>query len=213
MVWTHYIDFRFGWSDSPAESLRLAEEYANKARALDDTYPGVYAALGGVHVLKGELDQAIAYQEKAVALGPNRSVYHAILAGSLLRAGRAEEAVAMVKRAMRLEPTYQPAYLETLGDAYTMLGRGEEAIETYEEFLERRSRGRSAGYVGLIVNHMWLGREDEARRYATQLLEEEPKFTVSAYKKRLQLDNKDTAYVERILDALRNAGLPEGGDG
>jgi adenylate cyclase len=207
VVWTHFLDFVNGWSDSRDESQRLAEEFAQKALALDDTYPGVYAALGGVHVLKGELDQAIANQEKAVALGPSRSVYHVILAGSLRKVGRAEEAVALIKRAMRLEPSYQPAYLVNLGDAYTMLGRSEEAIEAYEEYLERRSRGRSAGYVGLAVNHMWLGHEDEARRYASQLLEEEPKFTVSAYKTRLRY--KDTAYVTRLLDALRKAGLPE----
>ncbi len=207
VVWTHVIEAWRGWSDSRDESVRLAEEFANKARSLDDTYPGVYAALGGVHRLKGELDQAIANQEKAVALGPNRSVYHAILAGSLREAGRAEEAVAMVKRAMRLEPTYQPVYLVNLGYAYTMLGRHEEAIETFEEFLERRSKGRDDGYAGLIVNHMWLGREDEARRYASQLLEEEPNFTLSTYRKRL--DYKDTAYKERLLDTLRKAGLPD----
>jgi tetratricopeptide (TPR) repeat protein len=113
----------------------------------------------------------------------------------------------MVKRAMRLEPTYQPVYLVTLGGAYTMLGRHEEAIETFEEFLERRSRGRDDGYAGLIVNHMWLGREDEARRFASQLLEEEPNFTLSKYRKRL--DYKDTAYEERLLDTLRKAGLPD----
>ncbi len=205
VVWTHYIDFMRGWSDSPAESLRLAEEFAQKARALDDTYPGVYAALGGVQEAKGDLDQAIANHEKAVALGPNISIYHAILAQALVFAGRAEEAVVLFKRAMRLEPTYQAWYLGSLGDAYTMLGRHAEAIEALQNMLERPLANVEQGHVGLIVNHMWLGREDDARRYASQLLELKPKFTLSTYMKRENY--KDVAYVERRLDALRKAGL------
>jgi adenylate cyclase len=207
VTWTHYRDIFRGWGDAPDESLRLAEEHAQKALALDDTYPGVYAALGGVHEVKGDLDQAIAYHEKAVALGPNISVYHAILAYNLNYAGRPDEAIALFKKAMRLEPTYQPWYLGSLGDAYTSAGKYEEAVEAYEQLLKRRPESAS-GHVGLIVNHMWLDRQNEARSYASKLLESKPKFTLSSYRKR-RLRYKDAAYVERLLDALRRAGLPE----
>jgi adenylate cyclase len=186
--------------------VKLAAEAAQKALALDDTYPGVYAALGGVHEAKGEIDEAIAYHEKAVALGPNISVYHAILASSLTDAGRGDEAIPMLKKAMRLSPTYQPWYLSSLGDAYNAVGRHEEAAEAYKQFLDRRPES-TRGHPGLIVSYMWLGREDEAQSYAAELLRIKPKFSLVSFRKRLTY--KDQAYVERFLDALRKAGLPE----
>ncbi len=206
VTWTHWKEIFNGWTDTPDESLKQAEAYAQKAFALDDTYPGVYAALGAVHGLKGDLDQAIAYDEKAVALGPNISVYHAILAGDLDLAGRSDEAIALLKKAMRLEPSYQPWYLSTLGDAYTSAGKYEEAVKAYEQLLERRP-GSTLGHAGLIVNYMWLGQENKARSYASKLLELEPTFTLSSYRK--QQKYKDAAYVERKLDALRKAGVPD----
>ena len=207
LAWTHIFGARrIDWSDSPAESLKLAAEAAQKALALDDTYPGVYAALGGVHEVKGEIDQAIAYHEKAVALGPNISVYHAILAYNLTDAGQADEAIPLLKKAMRLSPTYQAWYLKTLGAAYNAVGRHEEAAEAYKQFLDR-SPESTRGHPGLIVSYMWLGREDEAKGYAAELLRIKPKFSLESFRKRLTY--KDQAYVERFLDALRKAGLPE----
>ncbi len=206
ITWTHWKDIYNGWSDAPDESLKLAEESAQKALALDETYPGVHAALAAVEGIKGDLDQAIAYNEKAVALGPNISVYQAILGENLDLAGRSDEAIALLKKAMRLEPTYPPWYLGSLGDAYTSAGKYEDAVNAYEQFLKRRSES-TWGYVGLIVNHMWLGQEGEARDYAEKLMEIKPTFTLSSYAK--QQKYNDAAYVERKLDALRKAGVPD----
>ncbi len=205
VTWTHWKDIFNGWTDTPDESLKQAEEYAQKALALDDTYPGVYAALGAVQGIKGDLDRAIAYDEKAVALGPNISVYHAILAENLNYAGKPEEAIALLKKAVRLEPTYPAWYLGSLGDAYTSAGKYEDAVNAYEQLLERRPES-DWGYAGLIVNYTWLGQEGKARGYAEKLMEIKPTFTLSAYAK--QQRYKDKSHVERKLDALRKAGVP-----
>ncbi len=209
LAWTHIQDARrIDWSDSPAESVKLAAEAVQKALALDDTYPGVYAALGGVHEAKGELDQAITYHEKAVALGPNISIYHAILADKLIYAGRAVDAIPMLKKAMRLSPTYQAWYLESLGDAYNAAGHYEEAVEAYKQYLDREPESPvSRAYEGLIASYMWLGREEEAQSTAAELLRIKPRFLLASFRK--QLKHTDQAYVERFLDALRKAGLPE----
>jgi TolB-like protein/rhodanese-related sulfurtransferase/thioredoxin-like negative regulator of GroEL len=54
---------------------------------------------------------------------------------------------------------------------------------------------------------MWLGRENEAHRYAEKLIEIKPNFSLDSYKEGLKY--KDAAYVERLLEALRKAGLPK----
>ncbi|MDH3242806.1 MAG: adenylate/guanylate cyclase domain-containing protein [Alphaproteobacteria bacterium] len=205
IAWTHIQDAEL-WDDSRAESLKLAAAAAQRALALDDTYPGVYAALGGVHEAKGEIEQAIAYHEKAVALGPNISVYHAILAYNLTDAGRADEAIPMLEKAMRLDPSYQPWYLQALGDAYNAVGRYAEAAEAHKRFVDRQPE-KIWGHAGLIASYMWLGRKDEAQSHAAELLRIDPKFSLASFRKRLKY--KDQAYLERLLDALRKAGLPE----
>jgi adenylate cyclase len=204
LAWTYMR--RFDESDSPADSVKLAAKAAQKALALDDTYPGVYAALGGVHGAKGEVEQAIPYLEKAVALGPNMSVYHALLAYNLTDAGRAAEAIPLLKKAMRLSPSYHPWYLSSLGAAYNAVGRYEDAAEAYEQFLHRRPES-TEGHAGLIVSYMWLGREEKAQSYAAELLRIKPKFSLGSFGKLLKYTDK--AYVERFLDTLRKAGLPE----
>ncbi len=93
-----------------------------------------------------------------------------------------------------------------LGAAYNAVGRYEEAAEAYEQFLDRRPDS-TGGHVGLIASYMWLGREDEAQGYAGDLLRIKPKFSLDSFRKGLFC--KDQAYVERLLDALRKAGLPE----
>ncbi len=207
LAWTHVRDAtRSGWSDSRAESLKLAAESAERALALDDSYPGVFAALGGVHEAKGEIQEAIEYHRKAVALGPNISVYHAILAYNLTEAGHPDEAIPMLKKAMRLSPSYQPWYLNALGDAYNAVGEHQLAVEAYRQFLDRQPdsiRGRA----GLVVSLMWLGRGNDARTAARELIEMKPDFSLAAYEK--ELFYKDPAYIVRLLDALRAAGLPE----
>jgi len=50
--WTHYRDGRFGWTDTPAKSLALAEELALKALAMDDSMSEAYAQLSVVYMAR-----------------------------------------------------------------------------------------------------------------------------------------------------------------
>jgi len=50
-----------------------------------------------------------------------------------------------------------------------------------------------------------LGREEEARAAAAEVLRLDPKFSVEYFVKTLPLKNK--ADTERLIDALRKAGL------
>jgi len=48
----HYRDARFGWTDSPAESLKLAEELAQKTLTVNDSDATAYATLSLVYMAR-----------------------------------------------------------------------------------------------------------------------------------------------------------------
>ena len=95
LAWTHWLDAQYEWSEYPDISFEHAAELAERARALDDELPDVYALQGGIHLYRGEHDAAVASGEKAVALSPSHATNSALLGLFLQNAGRPEEAVRM----------------------------------------------------------------------------------------------------------------------
>ena len=62
-------------------------------------------------------------------------------------------------------------------------------------------------YVFFAANYISMGREEEADAAVKQVLKISPKFSIESYAKRLSFLNE--ADVERVLSALRKAGIPE----
>ncbi|MFB0519851.1 MAG: tetratricopeptide repeat protein [Desulfatiglandales bacterium] len=209
--WTHWIDATYGYSESSSESFKKAVEIAQKAMELDDKQPDVHALMGGIYLFQRQYDNAIAEGERAIAIAPNVACNKAILAQTMLFAGSFEEAITLVKSAMRLNPHYPSWYLQPLAMAYTMIGDHEKAIALNEELLNRRKEAGGniiIALLGLAANSIFLGREDDAKAYLKEILELEPNYSLERFQK-INLF-KDPLQLERTLEALRRAGLPEG---
>src|SRR5262249_62340856 len=108
---------------------------AQQALALDDSLPAAHGLLSAVYGLKQQFNEAIAEGERAIALDPNNADGYAVQAQTLLIAGRPEEVLRMMEQAMRLNPRYPPFYLFTLGAAYRMTGRYDDAMTTLTDFV------------------------------------------------------------------------------
>ena len=93
-----------------------------------------------------------------------------------------------------------------MANNYRLSGRLEEAVACYRESLKRET-GYLAAYVNLTSALGELGRLDEARDAAGEVLREEPGFSISAYAKGLAYRNPGDS--QRIVDGLRRAGLPD----
>ncbi len=93
-----------------------------------------------------------------------------------------------------------------------MIGRYEDSARALEEMV-RRARERGAApplnrdYLYLAATYSMMGRLEEARDLVSKALELNPKMTAELWRKRFQY--KDPKHTERIIDALRRAGLPE----
>jgi len=207
--WTYYRDARFGWTDTPAQSLALAEELAQKTLAVDDYSAQAYALLSSVYMVKRQHDKAVAYGEKALALAPNLADMKAAVAVPFMYSGRPEEAIEMVKNAMRLNPYYPAWYLAVLGHAYRLTGQYEEAITSLESWRARANPRSALPHLFLAFTYEEAGRGEEAQAAVAEVLKRKPKASIKGYAKSKLFPYKDPADIERVLDSLRKAGMPE----
>jgi tetratricopeptide (TPR) repeat protein len=153
---------------------------------------------------KKQPEQALAEAERAIALEPNQTEGYAWLAEILSFAGRAEEAIGMAEKAMRVGVPDPHWFLPTLGQAYCLTGRYEEAIATLQKFISRSPNWLHAQLV-LAIAYSETGREEEARAAAAEVLRINPKFSLEVMRQRAPYG--DPAVVERQVTALRKAGL------
>ena len=145
--------------------------------------------------------------ERALALNPN-SVPALCSSGWLHNyTDRPATAIAHFERAMRLNPMApQHSYLLTgLGEALTAVGRLEEGLALLQEAM-LESWGWNTTLLSLVDCLRRLGRWDEARAAATQLLKQVPDFSISSY--RAMTPQIHSPMLERSLQVLEQAGVP-----
>jgi adenylate cyclase len=209
LAWTHWFDAQNGWSENRKMSFERASFLAEKARALDDALPDVYALQGAIHLYKREYDEAIEAGERAVAFNPNHATNVALLAMFLHNAGRPEEAIGMYKRAMRLSPYYSAWFLEDLGYTYLDAERPGAALVAFEKFLDRKPSAMHAAisHIGRALAYHALSQDDAARAEIAKALEADAAMSLTHFGQSSL--NKDTAELERGLATLRRLGLPE----
>jgi TolB-like protein/class 3 adenylate cyclase/Tfp pilus assembly protein PilF len=207
---THSLEVLIGVSKSPAESIKRALELMQKASALGGIQAYIHDEMNRICMLQGQYDRAIAEGERAVALEPNSARSHIFLAMVLHYSKMPEAAIVHAKKAMRLEPFYQVWFLPQLAGPYEMVGRYEEAIETWRLFLERSLRGEFPpiyAHERLVINYARLDRMEEARTHAAEILKIKPDYTVDFYRKTTPY--KDQKYLDSLIALLIKAGLPE----
>lgn len=204
--WTYWSEVRFLWTDSPQATLEKTGEFAHKAVAMDANLSEAHALLSAVYLMQRDYDQAIAEGEKAVALDPNGADVTALLAMTLNWSERAQQAVGLIKKAMRLSPLYSAWYLAVLAHAQRLLGQYDEAIDSYRASLSRNPN-HIGPLIGLTATFAEVGRLQEAKAKAADLLELYPNFSLKQYSEALTYRDPDRA--TRVLEALSAAGLPE----
>src|ERR1700730_5593373 len=114
--------------------------------------------------------------------------------------GKRAEAIGLAEKAMRVDPRNRDYYLWLEGGAYSQMGRYEEAIPILKRQLARYPNSFAGHYI-LVVDYSELGRGDEARAEATEVLRLSPNFSLDAEKR---LDpQKDQTVANRFYADLR----------
>jgi len=201
---THMMDFWFKFTDSPGESIRLADEAIGKALSLDDSDPGAYVGLCMLHIMRREHDKAIEAGKRAVALSPSGASAYSAFATALSYAGRNDEAITFHRKAITFNPFPPSIYFRNLGTAYRLSGRYEEAITEYKKSLQKSPDDLFTN-LGLTICYVSLGREEEARAEAAQVLRIHPEFSLKHFAKTLPYKNQSE--IDYAIACLRKAGL------
>jgi adenylate cyclase len=212
LAWTHIMASIPGWSPSPSEHQKKVVEIAEKVSVLGRSDSDVHALWGLIYRVRKQYELAITEGEKSLALGPTNAQAHVLMAVTMNDVGRFDDAIRLVKKAMRLHPYYPAYYLQWLGGAYRMTGRYEEALSVYNQLLERSRKGEFPifdAHVFLADTYAEFGKEEEARKHAEEVLRINPGFSLKEINKITAFRYKDQANLERRLNALRKAGIPE----
>jgi adenylate cyclase len=202
--YSHFFDAVYGWSKSPQKSIKRAFELAQKALSLDDSLAQPYEMISKIYVLQKKYEKAIAEAQQAVELDPGSAwVIHNL--GWVLRcAGRPEEGIPLMKKSIRLNPTAHATMFDTLGRAYFLAGRYEEALAEYEKAVKFKPDHRDA-HIGLAATYAVLGQKEEARTEVSEILMIEPNFSIKKYARFMYFQ----VGLEPEIEGLRKAGLPE----
>jgi len=201
------MDVWLGSSESIPKSLAQATELLQKAIDLDENNDQAYSLLCHIYGMQRQFDKAVAVGEKAIEVNPNSDAAYVWLAMPLRWMGEAEKAIELHKKAMRLCPFPPSFYYLNLGNAYRTAGRCEEAIAEYKKALQLTPQNMPV-FEGLTICYGLLGREEESRAAAAEILKLNPKFSIKLTTKLNPYVNKEL--VEHWNDILRKAGIPEG---
>ncbi|RVB77447.1 MULTISPECIES: tetratricopeptide repeat protein [unclassified Mesorhizobium] len=208
--------WRAGFDDITQSALarKRAYEKAGKALELDPDLSSPYALLGIMQVIDRHYDEAIASAKRAVAIGPGDAGSHIALGYVQLFAGNHAEAANAVETALKLDPNLPPMDREIAGLVFLLHGDTAKAIETLER--TRDDAPADGGFrILLAAAYARAGRLQDAKAAIAEGLRvtstsESParRRSLAAWR-HFYANLRNAEDLALILDAMRQAGLPE----
>jgi adenylate cyclase len=200
---SYFMDWNLQWNQTP-QTFARASELAQQSITLDESLPSPHWVLGWLYLWQKQHDRAVAEAERAIALDSNFANGYILLGDIWTFAGQPEKAVEVIEKAMRLNPRFPGVYFNNLGAAYLMARRYDEAIEALKQCLAH-SPNYFWAHMNLATAYSELGREEEARAEAAEVLRINSQFSLETLRQTAPV--KDPATLERVFTALRGAGL------
>jgi adenylate cyclase len=195
------FDFRF--TQNP-ESLKKAYEYAQKAISLDETQLFAHLSLTTVYSFQRRYEEAIAAAEQAIKVAPGSADAYCFLGFSLVVAFRYKEALPYLERALRMNPFPPAYYFMQIGTAHSFLRNYKEAVSAFKKALSLSPKNQFARFQ-LVVTYVEMGRLEEARAEAEELLMIDPRWNAMGFLKTAPW--KDPEVMERWAEAIKRVGL------
>ena len=207
---------RFMWLGGGDEAVDIPRAEALVASALSAEPNNASAHYTKANLLgaKKQFSDQFAEIDAAIENDKNFAWAYATRGDMLNWAGRAAESIAEDETALRLSPRDPGRNLWQYGicHAYTHLAQWEKAIEWCQKSIATDA-GTWFPYVDLAAANAWLGHEAEAKAAIAGLLKVYPGFTVQTFADvaaRVTYNPTFAEQIQRILEGLRKAGLPEG---
>ena len=208
LAMTYFVEWIYQWSPGPA-SFDKALELAESAAIANPHSAYAHSILGFITLWHKDFDAAVNNMRRALEIEPNSAVANSYMAAILyFTGGDSNEAIAYARRAMRLDPRYPGDYPMVLGHLYYAARRYDDAIQYYGEAI-RLNPNLQPAHRWLAAVYGEMGDKENAGKAIAEVLRISPKANIQAYRERLPFKSQED--LERFLDGLRVAGLPDGG--
>ncbi len=185
------------------ELLDEALNVAREAVSLDEADAWCHAIVGYVYLFQHQHDLAGLHIERAAKLNPVDCRIASIRAMWLAFTGRGDEAAQCLDLAMQRDP-FPPAWIwDYLAISLFQARRYDQVAHALNQ-LPRLERWN---YYYLVASYAHLGQMERARKYSAEMEQQYPDFSFENVE--LTEAYKEPADLERLLDGLRKAGLPE----
>ncbi|MDJ0778975.1 MAG: tetratricopeptide repeat protein [Gammaproteobacteria bacterium] len=203
---THATEVNFYWSEDRDESIRQGLEFASRALAIDDDIPQIYLTRSILHLSQRQHDAALAAAKRTIEVHPGYADGHATLAFISSYMGRYQQGLDSLAFARRLNPQSTGVYLGIESRILFLLKRYQDALPRAEESVQRNP-GFDGYRLNLAAIYAMLGRIDDAEWAVEEALTINPDLSLA--KRRRDSLYKDPKDIDHMLQALRQAGLPE----
>lgn len=152
----------------------IAEEYAQKAIALDAKLPLAHFFLGELHIFKSKIPEAIADFQAELALNPGHAPTYYKLADAYSRVQKFDEAERLLQRSIWLDSTSTGPYI-LLGKVLEKKGEAELAVRALRHALSMDPNNSVAHHLlGQAYQDMGKTADAERERKLAQQLNDAP---------------------------------------
>ncbi len=203
---TYWWDGRLGYTGDVDGKFARANEYADRAMALDKNLSwaiGLSCSVAGSQNLEHE---GVAIARRGVELYPGNADARAFLAVALTRAGEYREATEHFYAARLLNPFYPTWCRNGLARALIILSEFDEALLLVEEILKIEPTHLNSWLHKAYVFSQ-VGRSSDADKAVKEVTRLAPELRIKHVPELLMI--KDDVIVQRFLGGLKRAGLPE----
>jgi tetratricopeptide (TPR) repeat protein len=201
-----------GWITDRALETADALRLAKRAVELENDNAEVLTDAAVTIGVGRDLDQFFVINARAIELNPNRPLAWMLNGWGHIFAGEHEIAIEELHRAIRLNPADPSRHIMSSGIAFAnlLLGRDEEAF-TWAE----RAHGERSNFTASLrvwaASAAFTGRSSRASEIVGKMLLADPSASVAKVAQHLSivLPYQRKRDIERMLEGLRLAGLPE----
>ncbi len=204
----HLMNFFEEWSEEPETSLSRALYHGKRSVQLDDLDGQAHAHLGETLLNLGKLEEGRVHFERAITLNPVDIVSRALYSLYFQQIGKAQEAIDQLAVVARLDP-FELSWIPWFrGEAFYLLHRYEEAIES----LLRVSEPISDVNRWLAASYAQSDHRDEAGerlKHYLQVAETEmpffPGWTFEAWEPIWRKEYAHQPYSDHVCEGLGKA--------
>jgi len=206
LAWADISAYRWNWTDDDRDALLAsAQKEAQTAVNLAPRDYATHQVMAYVLMQAGEIDASIVKLRESLQLNPNAADIRASLAEALAYVGNIQESINAMQEAIRLDPHHPDWYNWVLGWDQWYVGDCQEGLASITRMRQLPNLARRT----LASLHVCLGQMEEARAVMAEFLNQEPGYTVGDVRLSLAQKYKNSADMERWIDDLRKAGLPD----